>query len=109
MAASTEQRDLLARLDPLVSGDPAVQAILDDLFDDANAINLDGVPSQARDHARVNYVIHQARMRNPQIADSPAQGGEPALLPGYPSDWYQTGAGRRLIGLFSSSGALAPQ
>lgn len=119
MSASAAQSALALAFAPILYRELAGDGVWDALVDQASAeLNTDGLATAKRDPAVVRLALHMGEMRNPNIALGGAEtssstggasrGGIHTLPMGYPGDWYQTGHGRALIGLFSASSATAP-
>lgn len=120
MAATSAQTALARAFDRDLYGQIAELGIWDSLVDQATSeLNLAGLATGKRDPAVVRLAFHLGLMQNPTLSMGGAETGsahggssrsssQSHLPEGYPADWYQTGHGRALIGLFSSSSACAP-
>lgn len=120
MAATSAQNALAQRFDKALYDSLAGIGDWDSLIDQATSeLNLAGLSTGKRDPAVVRLAFHFGLMQNPAIqargADTGASEGggsrsssQNHLPQGFQPDWYQTGHGRALIGLFVSSSACAP-
>lgn len=121
MAASAAQNALAEALDRDLYRSLAAEGGWDALVDRAAArLGTVSVPVADRTEAIVRLALHMGRAQNPTIQDGGAGTGlsipgssrssSTAHLPlGFPADWYKSGHGQALIGILSSSPALAPQ
>jgi len=119
MSSTAAQSALGLRFAPDLYRQLAADGSWDDLVTQAaSELNTTGLATGKRDPAIVRLALHYGQMQNPNIAGGGAETGASnggssrssshTLPTGYAPDWYQTGHGRALIGLFHSSAATAP-